>query len=127
MRAVMGLWIVGALLFPGLAMAQQAPEVVASEPLSWTTSADIDEANRETLRALLARDEVHRAARIAGVEIDDALAAVHVMEGDRLANAAQQARVIEERLTSADDIISIRATTLIIVLLLIIIIIVVAG
>ncbi|MCK5439545.1 MAG: hypothetical protein KAI97_06355, partial [Gemmatimonadetes bacterium] len=67
--------------------------------------------------------EVRRAAKIARVDMSQTMAAVSAMESDRLANAAQQARVIEEQF-AVDDVISIRTTTLIIVLLLLIIIIV---
>ncbi len=114
------------LLFamPSVSVAQQT-SVVDSEPIALTTQTDIDRANRETLGAFLSRDEVQRAARIARVDIGQTMAAVNTMDSDRLANAAQQARVIEEQF-ALDDIISIRATTLIIILLLLIIIIVAA-
>jgi hypothetical protein len=112
------------LAVPSVSLAQQA-RVVDSEPLQLTTQADIDRDNRETLGAFLSRDEVQRAARIARVDIGQTMAAVNTMDSDRLANAAQQARVIEEQF-ALDDVISIRATTLIIILLLLIIILVAA-
>lgn len=118
--------ILVALLFamPSVSAAQQA-RVVDSEPIELTTQSDIDRANRETLGAFLSRDEVRRAAKIARVDISQTMAAVSTMDSDRLANAAQQARVIEEQF-ALDDVISIRATTLIIILLLLIIILVAA-
>ncbi len=112
------------LAMPSVSVAQQA-RVVDSEPIQLTTQADIDQANRETLGAFMSRDEVQRAARIARVDMSQTMAAVNSMDSDRLANAAQQARVIEEQF-ALDDVISIRATTLIIILLLLIIIIVAA-
>lgn len=112
------------LAMPSVSLAQQA-RVVDSEPIALTTQADIDRANRETLGTFLSRDEVQRAARIARVDMRQTMAAVNSMDSDRLANAAQQARVIEEQF-ALDDVISIRATTLIIILLLLIIIIVAA-
>jgi hypothetical protein len=112
------------LAIPSISAAQQA-RVVDSEPIELTTQADIDQANRETLGAFLSRDEVRRAAVIARVDMSQTMAAVSTMDSDRLANAAQQARVIEEQ-CSLDDVISIRATTLMIILLLLIIIIVAA-
>lgn len=124
-------WLLATALFltaaPIGAVAQEIPSRVESEPVEVALQIDDqDQANRAFLRDFLGRDEVSRAAAIAGVEIEDAYAGVAVMEGDRLANAAQQARVIEERLV-ADEIVSVRATTLIIILLLIIIILVAAG
>jgi hypothetical protein len=111
------------LAIPSVSMAQQAARVVQSEPIQLTTQADADQANREALGAFLSRDEVRRAAKIARVDMGQTMVAVSAMDSDRLANAAQQARVIEEQF-AVDDVISIRATTLIIVLLLLIIIIV---
>jgi len=111
------------LAIPSVSTAQQAARVIESESIQLTTQADVDQANRETLSTFLNRDEVHRAAKIARVDMGQTMAAVSAMDSDRLANAAQQARVIEEQF-ALDDVISIRATTLIIVLLLLIIIIV---
>lgn len=127
MRALRWLWLVALLALPGLATAQQSPAVVSSEAVEWSPATDVEEAHRETLRTLLEREQVQRVARVAGIDADEALAAVNSMQGDRLANAAQQARLIDEQLVAADDIISIRATTLIIVLLLIIVVLVAAG
>lgn len=127
MRALRWLWLIALLALPGLAMAQQSPAVVSSEAVEWSPAAGAEEAHRETLRTLLEREQVQRVARVAGIDADEALAAVNTMHGDRLANAAQQARLIDEQLVAADDIISIRATTLIIVLLLIIVVLVAAG
>ena len=126
MKATRWLWVAALLWAAPSALAQQAPAVVESEPVEWVETVDADEANRQALRSFLARSEVERAAKFAGVDLGDAVASVDAMRGDRLANAAQQAMEIERRLVAADDIISLRATTLIIILLLLIIIIVAA-
>jgi hypothetical protein len=124
MKALRRSIIVALLLaIPSVSIAQQVARVIESEPIQLTTQADVDQANRETLGAFLSRDEVRRAAVIARVDMGQTMAAVSAMDSDRLANAAQQARVIEEQF-ALDDVISIRATTLIIVLLLLIILIV---
>lgn len=107
------------------AAAQRPADAVPSEPIE-LASLDREAADRAYLVGFLGRSEVRHAARIAGVDLDATLAGVSALEGDRLANAAQQARVIDRQIVQADDIISIRATTLIILLLLLIIVLIAA-
>lgn len=109
-----------ALVLAAPAVAQQAPTPQArpAEQLTVLTQADAD---RATLRSFLARDEVRTVAQIARVDLDAATAAVMTMDSDRLANAAQQARVIDQQIT-AQDRITLKVTTIIIALLLLIII-----
>jgi hypothetical protein len=71
---------------------------------------------------------VQKAARIGGIDLEEAEHRVSTLEGDQLHRAAQQARVLESSLDAEGgaQIISIQVTTLIIILLLVIIIIVLA-
>lgn len=109
----------------GPAFGQQAgldPNVPSSLALA---QVDQEEADRQTLRNFLGRDEVQRVARTSGVDLSDAERGLLALEGERLSRAADQARAIERELGSAQEI-RLSATVLIIILLLIIIIVVAA-
>lgn len=102
------------------ALAQEAAAPAA-------VAVDAEAADRAAVLAVLSREDVRRAARIADVDLDAAASAVGSLEGERLTRAADQARTLESRLgAQPDDVLNITTTTLIIVLLLIVIIIVVA-
>jgi hypothetical protein len=85
-----------------------------------------EEADRETLRRFVAREDVQRVARMADVDLTDASAGILALDGERLSRAAAQARAAESRLGAADTI-TIQATTLIIILLVILLIVVIAS
>ena len=126
-RGKMG-WALAAalLLLPSVARGQEiAPEAV-SEPTTIAMQVGGEEADRETLRRFIARQDVQRVARIAEVDLEDASAGIMALDGERLSRAAAQARAAESQL-GADDTITIRATTLIIILLIVLLIIVIAS
>jgi len=106
------------------AAAQEAPAPAASEPVQ-LAQADADEANRAYLREFLGRDQIQQVARVAGVDLDEAMAGVTAMDSDRLSSAAQQARVIDQQITGQERI-TLQATTIIIILLVLIIILIAA-
>ncbi|CAN5232728.1 hypothetical protein BH18GEM1_BH18GEM1_10160 [soil metagenome] len=112
------------LLVSGLgvtAAAQEAPAPAASETMQ-LAQAGTDEANRAYLREFLSRDRIQQVAGIAGLDMDEAVAGVTALDGQRLANAAEQARVIDQRI--AQDRITLSATTIIIILVLVVILII---
>lgn len=106
------------------AAAQEAPAPAASEPIQLAQTGT-DEANRAYLREFLGREKIQQVARVAGLNMDDAMAGVTAMDSDRLSSAAQQARVIDQQIT-AQDRITLKVTTIIIVLLVLIIVLIVA-
>jgi len=114
------------LLLPAAAHAQQAAPEAASEPVAIAMQTDGEEADRETLRRFLGREDVQRIAGMADVDLSDASAGVLALEGERLSRAADQARALESRM-GARDTITISATTVIIVLLLVLLIVVAAS
>lgn len=105
------------------AAAQEAPAPAASEPVQ-LAQAGTDEANRAFLREFLGRDQIQQVARVAGVDMDDAMAGVMTMDSDRLSSAAQQARVIDQQISAQR--ITLQATTIIIILLILVIILIAA-
>lgn len=117
------LFLVCALAAP--AAAQQATAPLAEPITELALQTDVDEANRAVVRGVLERDDVRSVARTAGIDLDEAAAGVMALEGDQLARAAQQARVIDQQLTAQDNI-TLTATTIIIILLLLIILIIAA-
>ena len=126
-RGKMG-WALAAalLLLPSVARGQEpAPEAV-SEPATIAMQVGGEEADRETLRRFIARQDVQRVARIAEVDLEDASAGIMALDDERLSRAAAQARAAESQLGAADTI-TIQATTLIIILLVILLIIVIAS
>ena len=115
----------GLFLLPSIASGQQAAEPAASEPVSIAMQTGED-ADRETLRQFIAREDVQQVARMADLDLETASAGILALEGERLSRAADQARALGGRM-GAQDTITISATTLIIVLLLVLLIIVVAS
>jgi hypothetical protein len=131
MRWISGIrigWALAAalLLLPSAARGQQAAEPAASEPVSIAMQTGGEDADRETLRRFVAREDVQRVARMADLDLEDASAGILALEGERLSHAAEQARALETRM-GAQDTITISATTVIIILLLVLLIIVVAS
>src|SRR5919106_959155 len=114
------------LLLPSVVRGQQATTGAAPEPVTIAMQVSAEEADRETLRRFIARQDVQRVARIADVDLEDASAGILALEGERLSRAAAQARAAESQLGAA-DVITINATTLIIILLVILLIIVIAS
>ena len=114
------------ILLPSAARGQQATTEAATEPATIAMQVSAEEADRETLRRFIARQDVQRVARLADVDLEDASAGILALEGERLSRAATQARAVESQLGAA-DVITINATTLIIILLVILLIIVIAS
>ena len=86
------------------------------------------QAERDLLSRVLARPEVESAAEGAGLtsELDRVREAVPLLSGERLSQAAEQGRALEEQLAGGGSMV-ISTTTIIIVLLLIVIIILIAD
>jgi hypothetical protein len=86
-----------------------------------------DQADREAILSLLQRAEVREIAAKAGLSLDKAPAAVSTLQGSELAQAAAQARQIQNDLAGGASTIVISTTTIILVLLIIILIVLVAD
>jgi hypothetical protein len=85
-----------------------------------------EQADREAILSLLQRAEVRDIAAKAGLSLDKAPAAVSSLQGTDLAQAAAQARQVQNDLAGGASTVVISTTTIIIVLLLILLIIAVA-
>jgi hypothetical protein len=84
-----------------------------------------DQADREALRTFLQDPAVQRVAEKAGLSTERASAAVSMLQGDQLRQAANQARAVNQDLAGGATVI-ITTTTIIIILLVILIIVAVA-
>ena len=113
------------LVLPSVARGQEATPQAASEPMTIAMQTP-EEADRETLRRFVARQDVQRVARGADLDLEKASSGILALEGERLSRAADQARALESKL-GARDTITISATTVIIILLLVLLIVVVAS
>jgi hypothetical protein len=82
-----------------------------------------EQGDREAILSLLQRAEVRDIASKAGLSLDKAQAAVSTLQGTDLAQAAAQARQVQNDLAGGASTIVISTTTIILVLLLVIIII----
>ena len=80
------------------------------------------EADRATVRRVLARQEVKDVAAKLGVDLTRADSAVRLLDGAELAQAAQYASQIEQDLAGGATTVVITATTIIIILIVIVII-----
>jgi hypothetical protein len=86
-----------------------------------------DQADREAILSLLQRAEVRDIAAKAGLSLDKAPAAVSALQGSELAQAAPQARQVQNDLAGGASTVVISTTTIIIILLLILLIVVIAD
>ena|SRR5688572_9402285 len=130
MKWISGMKTAGALaaalvVLPTAARAQQATAQELDEPVAIAMQTG-EEADREALRRFVAREDVQKIARVADLDLENASAGILALEGEKLSNAADQARALESRM-GAQDSITISATTVIIILLLVLLIVVVAS
>ena len=115
--------LLAALLVAPAAQAQT--HVIAKSALSQTVQERVsqDQADRDVIKSLLQRAEVRDIASKAGLSLDKAQAAVSTLQGTDLAQAAAQARQVQNDLAGGASTIVISTTTIILILLLVIIII----
>ena len=106
-------------------MAQAQEHVIGKSALDSAVQERVsrEQADREAILSLLQRAEVREIAAKAGLSLDKAQAAVSTLQGTDLAQAAAQARQVQNDLAGGASTIVISTTTIIIVLLLVIIII----
>ena len=81
-----------------------------------------DQADRDAIQSLLQRAEVREVAGKAGLSLDKAAAAVSTLQGNDLAQLAEQARQVNNQLSGGASTIVISTTTIIIVLLIVLLI-----
>jgi hypothetical protein len=84
-----------------------------------------EQADRDVILSLLQRQDVRDIAGKAGLSIDQARAGISLLQGTDLAQAAEQARVVQDSLAGGGNV-TVSTTTIIIVLLLLILILVIA-
>jgi hypothetical protein len=119
--------ILAALLVAPAAQAQT--HVVGKKALTQAVQERVsqDQADRDAIRALLARAEVRQIAERAGLSLEKAQAAVSTLQGQDLKDFASQARQVNNDLAGGASNIVISTTTIIIVLLIIILIVLIAD
>jgi hypothetical protein len=119
--------ILAALLVAPAAQAQT--HVVGKKALTQAVQERVsqDQADRDAIRALLARTEVRQIAERAGLSLEKAQAAVSTLQGQDLKDFASQARQVNNDLAGGASNIVISTTTIIIVLLIIILIVLIAD
>jgi hypothetical protein len=119
--------ILAALLVAPAAQAQT--HVVGKNALTQAVQERVsqDQADRDAIRALLARTEVRQIAERAGLSLEKAQAAVSTLQGQDLKDFASQARQVNNDLAGGASNIVISTTTIIIVLLIIILIVLIAD
>ena len=84
-----------------------------------------ERADREVILSLLQRQDIRDIAGKAGLSIDQARAAVSMLQGTDLEEAAAQARAVQDSLAGGGNV-TVSTTTIIIVLLLLILVVVIA-
>ena len=86
-----------------------------------------DQADRDAIQSLLAREDVREVARQAGLSIEKASAAVSTLQGDELRQVAAQAQTVNNELAGGATTIVITTTTIILILLIVILLILLAD
>jgi len=81
-----------------------------------------DQADRDAIQSLLRRAEVREVAGKAGLSLDKAAAAVSTLQGNELAQLAEQARQVNNDLAGGASTVVISTTTILIVLLIVLLI-----
>jgi hypothetical protein len=120
----LSLWLVA----PASAGAQQAH--VADRAALERAVADAvarADADRAAIRRVLQRQEIKDVARGAGLDLTRAEAAVGLLSGEQLTQAAGYANQIEQDLSGGATTIVLTATTIIIILLIVILIVLIAD
>lgn len=120
----MGMRVAGLALLLGVWFGPLAAQEAPDTELARIQQTD-EEADRAALTEFFARPEVQRAAKVGGIDLDQARERVATLEGAPLHRAAQQARTLDSRLAAQGEI-RISTITLIIILLLVVIIILIA-
>jgi hypothetical protein len=116
-----------ALIFTGLVALQAAP--AAAQGAGVVGTADLDralaarqasaQASRDSIKALLARDDVRAFAAGMGVEVRRASAAVDTLDDAELAGVAAQAAAVSDALAGGQTLrISLVAALLIVIILI---------
>jgi hypothetical protein len=129
--------IVRRTLAVALALWLVAPQVSAQVVAGSQTQAAIDralaaraataDADRETVRRVLARSEVKEVAGRMGVDISRLQSSVGVLSDTEVAQVIDQARAVDQSLAGGATTIVITTTTIIIALLLIILLVLIAD
>jgi hypothetical protein len=83
-------------------------------------SLDREDAQRDSIRALLQRDEVRGLAAANGLDLHRAEAAVATLDGDELATVSAQAAQVDAQLAGGDPIVSISLVSLLLIIIIII-------
>lgn len=86
-----------------------------------------DQTDRDAVLSLLQRAEVRQIAANAGLSLENALAAVSMLDGEDLRDLATQARHVQNDLAGGASTVVISTTTIIIILLLVILIVAIAD
>ncbi|HEY7292472.1 MAG TPA: hypothetical protein VH583_21725 [Vicinamibacterales bacterium] len=88
--------------------------------------AELEAADRATIKAVLAKPDVQKVAETIGVDMDRIKGAVDTMSGSDLHQAAEAARQVDSQLVGGASTVVLSTTTIIIILLAIILIVVIA-
>ncbi len=121
-------FVVGCLTILMIAPAAGAQDhVISKSALDQAVQQRVsrEQADRDAILSLLQRQDVRELAGKAGLSIDQARAGISLLEGKDLAQAAEQARVVQDSLAGGGNV-TVSTTTIIIVLLLLILILVIA-
>ena len=86
-----------------------------------------DQADRDAILTLLAREDVKQVATQAGLSIEKANTAVAALQGDDLRQVAAQARTVNNELAGGATTVVITTTTIILILLVVILIVLLAD
>lgn len=108
-----------------IAKPQPATQAAIDQALAERAAAAA--ADRQVIRRVLDRSEVKDVAGQMGVDIERLQSAVGVLDADRLAQVADQARQVDQNLAGGATTVTITTTTIIIILLVVIILILIAD
>jgi hypothetical protein len=81
-----------------------------------------DQADRDVVSRVLAREDVKQVARQLGVDVKDAASAVATLSGDELAELARAAQAVENEAVGGQRVIVISVTTLLLIIILIVLV-----
>jgi branched-subunit amino acid ABC-type transport system permease component len=118
----LSLWLVA----PSAGAQQHVADRAALDQAVAAAAARAD-ADRASIRRVLARQEVKDVASKLGVDLARAESAIRLLEGADLAQAAEYASQIEQDLAGGATTLVITTTTIIIILLIVILIVLIAD
>lgn len=119
-RVAAAVLVVSMAVVPGARAGQTAVVDRSDVDRALAARVQADEASRDVVRGLLARDEVRAMAQGLGLDVRRAESAVATLDGDDLRQAAAAATVADEALSGGSQYVTLSLVSLLLIIIIVI-------